>query len=63
MPTRVNLKNDDASHRAYRLSEQRMRDRTALKSRLIAMQIRASMPGDVTSDHRWLYDHETGLPA
>jgi len=45
--------------------EQRLRDKAALKSRLMTMarEIRANMPGDVTSDHGWLYDPETGLPA
>jgi len=28
----------------------------------IADAIGAGMPDDATSDHRWLYDAETGLP-
>ncbi len=44
--------------------EQRLRDKAALEERLrsIAGLINANMPNDVTSDHGWLYDDETGLP-
>ena len=44
--------------------EERQRDKAALEERLwaIAGQIRANMPDDVTSNHDWLYDEETGLP-
>jgi antitoxin VapB len=44
--------------------EQRLRDKVLLKERLLAIadQIRSAMPDDVTSDHSWLYDDETGLP-
>jgi antitoxin VapB len=44
--------------------EQRMRDKAALRLRLLALadEISANMPGDITSDHGWLYDDETGLP-
>jgi len=44
--------------------EERLRDKAALKARLLAIaaQIKANMPDDVTSDHDWLYDEETGLP-
>ena len=44
--------------------EERLRDKAALKERLLAIaaQIKANMPDDVTSDHDWLYDEETGLP-
>jgi antitoxin VapB len=44
--------------------EQRRRDKAELKLRLmaIAKEISAEMPKDVTSDHNWLYDDETGLP-
>ncbi len=44
--------------------EERLRDKAALKERLLAIaaQIKAIMPDDVTSDHDWLYDEETGLP-
>jgi antitoxin VapB len=44
--------------------EQRLRDKAALKADLLAIaaDIKANMPGDVTSDHSWLYDDETGLP-
>jgi antitoxin VapB len=43
---------------------ERLRERAArLERRLaIAAEIRAGMPDDVTSDHSWLYDDETGLP-
>lgn len=43
---------------------QRLRDRAGLEARLlrIAEQIKANMPDDVTSDHSWLNDEETGLP-
>jgi antitoxin VapB len=43
---------------------ERLRDRADLKARLllIADQIAANIPDDVTSDHSWLYDDETGLP-
>jgi antitoxin VapB len=45
--------------------EQRLRDKATLEERLwaIAGKIKASMPDDVTSDHGWLYDEETGLPG
>jgi len=45
--------------------EQRLRDRAATKARLmaIAREISANMPTGVTSDHDWLYNPETGLPA
>jgi antitoxin VapB len=44
--------------------EQRLRDKGALEDRLwsIAGEIKANMADDVTSDHGWLYDDETGLP-
>lgn len=44
--------------------EQRLRDKAALEEKLwaIAGQIKANMAADVTSDHGWLYDDETGLP-
>jgi antitoxin VapB len=44
--------------------EEKLRDKAALKARLLAIaaQIKANMPDDVTSDHDWLYDEETGLP-
>src|SRR4051794_3107933 len=44
--------------------EQRLRDKTAMKADLLAIaaDIKANMPSDVTSDHNWLYDDETGLP-
>jgi antitoxin VapB len=44
--------------------EQRLRDKAALEEKLwsIAAEIKANMPADVTSDHGWLYDDETGLP-
>jgi antitoxin VapB len=43
---------------------ERLRERRELAARLllIADQIAANMPDDVTSDHSWLYDDETGLP-
>jgi antitoxin VapB len=31
--------------------------------RAITGEIKANRGGDVTSDHGWLYDEETGLPA
>ena len=45
--------------------EQRLRDKAAMKADLLAIaaDIKANMPADVTSDHTWLYDDETGLPA
>jgi antitoxin VapB len=44
--------------------QERLRDRDALEEELwaIAGEIKANMPDDVTSDHSWLYDNETGLP-
>jgi antitoxin VapB len=44
--------------------EQRRRDKATLRARLLALsdEISADMPADVTSDHNWLYDEETGLP-
>jgi antitoxin VapB len=44
--------------------EQRTRDKAALEADLLAIaaDIKANMPEDVTSDHSWLYDDETGLP-
>lgn len=44
--------------------EQRLRDKAALRDRLLALadKISEGMPADVTSDHDWLYDEETGLP-
>jgi hypothetical protein len=44
--------------------EQRTRDKAALEADLLAIaaEIKANMPDDVTSDHSWLYDDETGLP-
>jgi antitoxin VapB len=44
--------------------EQRLRDKAAMKADLLAIaaDIKANMPSDVTSDHNWLYDDETGLP-
>jgi antitoxin VapB len=43
---------------------ERLRERGELEARLlmIAAQIAANMPDDVTSDHNWLYDDETGRP-
>ena len=45
--------------------EERLREKAALEEKLwtIAGQIKANMPPDVTSDHNWLYDDETGLPV
>jgi antitoxin VapB len=45
--------------------EERLRERAALEEKLwaIAGEIKANMPPDVTSDHSWLYDDETGLPV
>jgi len=44
--------------------EQRLRDKAALRARLLALadEISSDMPPDVTSNHDWLYDEETGLP-
>ena len=44
--------------------EQRLHDKAALRARLLELadKISANMPSDVTSDHSWLYDEETGLP-
>jgi antitoxin VapB len=44
--------------------EQRLRDKAALRARLLALadEISADMPEGLTSDHNWLYDDETGLP-
>jgi antitoxin VapB len=44
--------------------EQRLRDRAALEEKLwaIAGEIRANLGEDVSSDHDWLYDQETGQP-
>ena len=44
--------------------EQRLREKAALEEKLwsIAGQIKANMQPDVTSDHGWLYDEESGLP-
>jgi antitoxin VapB len=44
--------------------EQRLRDKAALEEKLwsIAGEIKANMPDDVSSDHDWLYDQESGLP-
>ena len=44
--------------------EQRLRDKAALRARLLALadEISANMEPGVTSDHNWLYDEETGLP-
>jgi antitoxin VapB len=44
--------------------EEKIRDKTALKAKLLAIaaDIKANMPNDVTSDHDWLYDEQTGLP-
>jgi antitoxin VapB len=44
--------------------EQRLRNKAALRARLLALadEISADMPADVTSNHDWLYDEETGLP-
>ena len=44
--------------------EQRLRDRAALEEKLwaIAGEIKANMPVDVSSNHDWLYDEDTGLP-
>jgi len=44
--------------------EEQSRDREARKRRIrdIAADIRARLPADMTSDHGWLYDDETGLP-
>ena len=41
------------------------REKEVLRARLLAIaaEIKANMPDDVTSDHSWLYDDETGLPA
>jgi antitoxin VapB len=43
---------------------ERVQKKQALMDRLwaIAAEIKANMPDDVTSDHNWLYDDETGLP-
>lgn len=43
--------------------QERLRDRDALEEELwaIAGEIKANMPDDVTSDHSWLYDDETGV--
>jgi antitoxin VapB len=43
---------------------ERLRDQNALEEKLwsIAGDIKANMPPEVTSDHSWLYDDETGLP-
>jgi antitoxin VapB len=45
--------------------EARLRERAALEEKLwtIAGQIKANTPPDLTSDHNWLYDNETGLPV
>jgi antitoxin VapB len=44
--------------------EQRLRDNAALEEQLWALagEIKANMPDDVTSNHDWLYDDDTGLP-
>jgi antitoxin VapB len=44
--------------------QERLRDPDALEEELwkMAGEIKANMPDDVTSDHSWLYDDETGLP-
>jgi len=44
--------------------EQRLRDKATLRLRLLTLadEISANMPDDITSDHGWLYDDETGLP-
>ncbi len=44
--------------------EEQARDREERKRRIraIAADIRAGLPADMTSDHSWLYDDETGLP-
>lgn len=44
--------------------EQRLRDKAALRARLLALadEISAHMEPGTTSDHGWLYDDETGLP-
>lgn len=44
--------------------EEQSRDREERKRRIreIALEIRAHLPADMTSDHSWLYDDETGLP-
>jgi antitoxin VapB len=44
--------------------EQRLRDKAALRARLLSLadEISADMSPGVTSDHNWLYDDETGLP-
>jgi antitoxin VapB len=44
--------------------EQRLRDKAALRAKLLALAdaISANMAPGVTSDHNWLYDDETGLP-
>ena len=43
--------------------EQRLRDKAALRGRLMALadEISASMPADVASDDDWLHDAEAGL--
>jgi hypothetical protein len=45
-------------------TEKPLHDPQNLKAELlrIAREIKANMPDDVTSDHGWLYDDETGLP-
>ena len=44
--------------------EQRLHDKAALRTRLLELadKVSAGMPADVTSDHDWLYDDQTGLP-
>jgi antitoxin VapB len=44
--------------------QEHLRDREVLEEELwaIAGEIKANMSDDVTSDHGWLYDDNTGLP-
>jgi antitoxin VapB len=44
--------------------EEHARDKEVRKARLreLAQDIRRNLPADMTSDHGWLYDEQTGLP-
>ena len=44
--------------------EENTRDRDTRKAKLraIALEIRAGLPADITSNHDFLYDDATGLP-
>ena len=50
--------------REEQLRDKATQDQAALEEELWALagEIKAAMPDDVTSDHSWLYDNETGLP-